>query len=448
MGKWANVIFIGLVLVSLASVLVCFMTEGFQTQAEILYREALARTPGSQRISQPDGETVCKVQPNCYSCADDNAHPGVHCGWCTAAQVCIPRSGLYRIIPEWLLNIINLDPTKDCPPNTANNQNNFVHSKGACTDAVCGDYTNCRDCAGALACGWSTVLNKCFNKAAIAAATANGSPGSGSGSTTVLPPDTLTIDSSSCPAPVCSAITDCGQCTSTIGCGYCKNSSACISVNGNGSSLGGTSGSTGCAQGSILTQMYQCPCSSLTKCTDCAQRPGCGYCRTSKICIMTEAPAGLDGKTRTVPIAVDDLNCAPNDIATSTSQCVPGATLPNLRLDTRTAGSPSASDLARAQYSGLLGGNELNAPAGYLGATGTGAGAVSPPRTYDTVSGNGVVRRLRDSSIPVTAVNSSTGNPIDDYIKMIVRSQLAAQGVPTNEPFQNLIQTVGGLFGQ
>lgn len=445
MGKWANVIFIGLVLVSLASVLIYFMTEGFRTtQADIGSRMG------------PDGDTVCKVQPNCYSCADDNAHPGVHCGWCTAAQVCIPRSGIYRIVPEWLLNIINLDPTKDCPPNSANNQDNFIYTKGRCSDATCTDYTNCRDCAGALACGWSAALDKCFNKAAIAAAkaaaAAASSPqgsgsGSGSDSATVIPPDTLTTDSSTCPLPKCSSITDCGQCASTTGCGYCKDSSTCISVNGNGSSLGGSSGSTGCAQGSILTQMYQCPCSTLTKCTDCANRPGCGYCKTSNKCIMTEAPAGLDGKTRTVPIAVDDLNCAPDDIATSTSQCVPGATLPNLRLDTRTAGSPSASDLARAQYSGLLGGNELNVPA-YLGATGTGAGAVSPPRTYNTVSGNGVVRRLGDSSIPRTAVNSSTGNPLDDYIKMIVRSQLAAQGIPTNEPFQNLIQTVGGLFGQ
>jgi hypothetical protein len=163
---------------------------------------------------------------------------------------------------------------------------------------------------------------------------------------------------------------------------------------------------------------------------------------------MTDAPTGVTGNTRTVPIAAKDLNCAIDDIATSTSQCVPGKTLPNLRLDTRTAGDPTAADLARAQDSGLLGGNELNAPAGYLGATGAGSGAVSPPKTYNTVSGNGVVRHLGDSSIPVTAVNSYTGNPLDDYIKMIVRSQLAAQGVPTNEPFQNLIEVVGGLFGK
>ena len=161
---------------------------------------------------------------------------------------------------------------------------------------------------------------------------------------------------------------------------------------------------------------------------------------------MTEAPVGVGGVTRNVPIKAENLNCALDEIATSASQCLPGKKLDNIGLDTRTAADPTDADLARAQDSGLLGGNELNAPAEYLGARGAGAGAVSPPRTYNTVSGNGVVRRLGDSSIPVTAVNSSTGNPLDDYIKMIVRSQLAAQGVPTNEPFQNLIQTVSGLF--
>jgi hypothetical protein len=28
------------------------------------------------------------------------------------------------------------------------------------------------------------------------------------------------------------------------------------------------------------------------------------------------------------------------------------------------------------------------------------------------------------------------GTPLEDYVKMLVNSQLAAQGVPTNEPFQ------------
>lgn len=461
MGKWANVIFIGLLLISLASILIYFMTEGFQMDATTMYNEAIARTGASRRISMPDGVSVCKANTNCYSCVNTDEHPGVNCGWCTAAQVCIPRSGIYRLIPEWLMDMINLDPTKDCPPNSANNQDNFIHTKGACKNATCTDYTNCRECAGASACAWSPALDKCFNKAAMAALKAaaasasssgsNGSNGSNSGSGTELPPDTVIIDSTSCPAPKCSSITDCGQCTNTTGCGYCKDSSTCISINASGSSLGGSSGSTGCAQGSIYTQIYQCPCSTLTKCTDCAQRPGCGYCRTSKKCITTEVyttPRGgrLEDR-RLVPVATEDLGCDVDEVATSASQCVPGQTIPKGGLDARTAADPTDEELARAQDSGLLGGNELNAPAAYLGATGTGAGAVSPPTTYNTVSGNGVVRRLGDSSIPVTAVDSSTGNPIDNYIKMIVRSQLAAQGVPTNEPFQNLVKTVGEFFG-
>lgn len=160
-----------------------------------------------------------------------------------------------------------------------------------------------------------------------------------------------------------------------------------------------------------------------------------------------EADVGVGARfTHRVPISATKLNCESDKVATSTTQCVPGATLPNLLLDTRTAADPTADELAMAQDSGLLGGNELNTPGNYSGDKGAGDKPVSPPRTYNTISGNGVVRRLGDSAIPVTAVDSSTGNPLDNYIRNMVRSELAAEGVPMNEPFKNLLGNVGGLF--
>jgi hypothetical protein len=442
MKKWADIILIVAVLFSLGAIIAYFMTEGFQTR--LTQAEANARMGA-------DSTTVCMAQKSCSTCADDKAHPGTQCGWCTAAQACVPRSGIYRIIPEWLMNIINLDPTKDCPPNPANGQDNFVYSKGACTDATCTDYTNCRDCAGALACGWSVIENKCYNKISYANPV-SGSGGSGgsvsSGSVSSAPGSRppLTTQSGSCPPPVCSSITDCGMCTSTTGCGFCKDTSKCIQVDGNGSSLGGSSGSSGCAQGSIYTQMYQCPCSNLTSCTDCAQRPGCGYCTTSSTCINIEAPIRINGNTPSVSIPPERLPCAANKIATSTAQCLPGATIPNLMADPRNSGSPSANELAMAQDSGLLGGNELNVQGSYGGPRGTGGGAVSPPSMSQYVSGNGAVRPMNAPMPGGTRSFDLDGNPIQDYIKTLVRSELASQGVPMNEPFIDVISTLGSLF--
>jgi hypothetical protein len=53
------------------------------------------------------------------------------------------------------------------------------------------------------------------------------------------------------------------------------------------------------------------------------------------------------------------------------------------------------------------------------------------------VTAPGVARPLGASSIPATVRNETGGGtPLEDYVKMLVTSQLAAQGVPTNEPFQ------------
>ena len=85
----------------------------------------------------------------------------------------------------------------------------------------------------------------------------------------------------------------------------------------------------------------------------------------------------------------------------------------------------------------LLGGNELDGPP-YSGARGAGAGAVSPPSTSMYATGNGVVRRYgasgaRPNGADPTDINAS---PLESYVKMLVNSQLASQGVPMNEPFQ------------
>ena len=421
MNEATVVIIIALVL-SLGAMIAYFMTEGFQPMGQ-------------------DSDTVCKAFTTCSTCTDDTKHPGTHCGWCPAASACIPRSGRYRIVPSWLIDIINADPTK-----------------GQCSDDTCSDYTNCKDCAGALSCGWCSASNKCLSKTAVAAAAAavgspppcgsSGSGGSGGSGGSCPPPEPLCASSSfvtqsgTCPPPVCSAINDCFTCTNTTGCGYCKDTRSCVSVDGNGSALGGSSGSRGCAQGSIFTQSYQCPCSAITKCSDCAGRPGCGYCKSSSTCVNLDRNG--------VPEPSD---CAADGAATSASQCVAGA-----KLGATSEGrglNPyknvpyvSPGEIAKTQTT-LLGGNELNVPA-YAGATGTGDGAVSPPSTSKYATGNGVVRPY-GASAARTPIANPTGlgdAPLESYVKMLVSSELAAQGVPTNEPFQvNEVQAIPNAEG-
>lgn len=198
----------------------------------------------------------------------------------------------------------------------------------------------------------------------------------------------------------------------------------------NDQAKGGSSGSTGCLPKDITTQIFKCPCSSLTTCLDCANRPGCAYCKTSSKCVNLRSRDNLP----------DPADCSTDSIAMSASQCAPGAKLgkvvseDNLNRDVE----PSAAEIAAAQSNAWAGNPDWDSNT-YAGARGAGNTPVSPSRSYTTVSGNGVVRPLGASSIPDTAVNS-TGlgpAPLDAYVRMLVRSELASEGLPMNEPFSS-----------
>ena len=68
---------------------------------------------------------------------------------------------------------------------------------------------------------------------------------------------------------------------------------------------------------------------------------------------------------------------------------------------------------------------------------------VSPSTSYPYVGG---ARKHGDRSIPATVRHDpKLGDaPLESYVKMLVASELAAQGVPTNEPFQvNETEAIG-----
>jgi hypothetical protein len=64
-------------------------------------------------------------------------------------------------------------------------------------------------------------------------------------------------------------------------------------------------------------------------------------------------------------------------------------------------------------------------------------GDVSPAKQYTMNTAPGIARKFSDSPIPSTVKGDGDETPIETYVKMLVNSQLAAQGVPTVEPFQS-----------
>jgi hypothetical protein len=61
---------------------------------------------------------------------------------------------------------------------------------------------------------------------------------------------------------------------------------------------------------------------------------------------------------------------------------------------------------------------------------------VSPQKRYTGVSAPGVWRPLSGGNPQGGDSTGIDSSPLENYVKMLVTSQLAAQGVPTNEPFQ------------
>jgi hypothetical protein len=74
------------------------------------------------------------------------------------------------------------------------------------------------------------------------------------------------------------------------------------------------------------------------------------------------------------------------------------------------------------------------------------SGDVSPATRYTMNTAPGIARKFSDSSVPSTVRDDGDETPIETYVKMLVNSQLAAQGVPTNEPFQS--SSAGTYQGQ
>ncbi len=70
-------------------------------------------------------------------------------------------------------------------------------------------------------------------------------------------------------------------------------------------------------------------------------------------------------------------------------------------------------------------------------------GAVSDPKTKDTVGAPGIVRPLGSSperpTFPAASgLGGLEGGPFESYVQMLVKSELASQGMPLAQPFRNV----------
>lgn len=468
-----TLILAGVILFTIGFLLYYFLFEGFQSSND--FQNVFLGSDYSK-----NADVVCKTQQSCSAClavgkSTDN-HYGMECGWCPkndapGAWKCVPRNGTRGIFPSSLIDIYKAYNEKtwpgdrthqvgeSCPGYSASNPDSFKYSIGQCPDACSMFSSDCRACTSAPACGWCPAANKCISKADWKEADSKSGSGTACGSTV---PSTgsnpsggsplaniytnavcttcIVTDGGRCPPTPCSTVTDCAKCANTPTCGWITSIGKCMTVDGSGKSV--SDGSSGGLAG--VTNESGCPCSSLTDCGTCAARPGCGFCGKSKVCV------NLDRNDMAAPA-----DCSPADTQTSPSQCS-GSSLgwamregSGLNFGDRTAGPPD-SDIAGGELQGA-GPDDLHDPT-YINTVrqwrgsvrGTGDGPVSSGNSSSYISGNGVIRSITDQSI--RGLNNSpdlTQSPVENYVRMLVRSELASEGIPTIEPFQSPSEVIG-----
>ena len=406
-------IILGIVfLAAIACIVYFFVIEGFADSGSF--------TTGYQL------EAKCVANKTCSTCL---ATP--NCGW--AGEYSDPVSGVQGVADGTILACIPMSGGKpSLTPNLINLMmkkngavsilKKFVNDMADCTDITCSAQKTCASCPKYKKCMWEqvtaadgTLTQKCvdLSGAAVTSTTRN----------------TIT-DKSKCPPPQCSDLTDCQECANATGCGFCVTSGKCLKKSEFGP------GTNQCPTASLVAIPSNCPCSGITDCAKCAERAGCGYCKGIKKCVNLDK-YGMPPKD----------TCNPYDTATSETQCSPGSTAQ------QGSGSGSGSGATMANLSAAQDGGIIDKAAGFnLSATQNfGDGAVSPTQSYSIVSAPGVARPAGASSVPAT-VRHETGMsdaPLESYVKMLVNSQLAAQGVPTNEPFQSgAYQGQGGVAAE
>ena len=462
--KTTTVICAVAVLAALLFIVYTFMIEGFiTTMADATATGYMKGNSDTICMAFGDGTTG-----DCAKCLDpdETNHFGTQCGYWPQGNACIPRSGIYRLVPDWLTLKQNMDKTYP----QIFDPRDFVYNIGKCGGAACATFKSCKACAGASSCGWCDSTNTCMDRSAVSAnvdAIAKaGSLGSmGSAPQPMCPAMTSTGEASitsanmnssslsskvlieevgTCRPETCEDKKNCFECTTTSGCGFCKTTGKCIKVDSSGAQAAGSSGSGSgavCPTGSILLQQYMCPCSGMSDCKTCATQPGCGWCVAGKNCVNVDTPSKAgDSEITMGGVNIKDCAAGGDGVATSASQCAPGAKLGNMRSPKSSAYKSGAAQPNLAQdnkaVSDVAKGVDIAAS---IGAGVIGSGPVSAAKTTAEITGNGVVTTPKARGGPYMFTNQPNlfTSPFEEYVKVLIRSELANGGIPSNEPFQD-----------
>lgn len=403
------------------------------------------------------------------------------CGWCPTAQKCVPKVGsvttsifggstFYPLIPrsnDGRQTTGSLgDPLFACP------LSEFVATPDQCADFDCGTFTSCRDCAQSQKCGWCDSTNKC-----VARATAGGTTAAASATGGCADAARFITSTVKCPVKACVDITDCAECAATSGCGYCEGTRKCLKIvkNQNLSTTFEPLTITPTATAEITLTVSK----NLTYKTD-------DFVRVEKVSdsgtkfngvvksyvkdtgiIIVKTLTDITGTyaaaaNYNVRLTIEELleKCK-KDTTRDAEETVPITSptqCPGMRPDrqltplSQQAGSTPSSGQLGAIQSNVAGGVGTDQEMATQQMSGSGGGAVSPPQRYTMTGQGGVARPVGTPSVGVTfpaavSADGETG-PFEEYIGMLVKSQLAAQGVPTAEPFAvgDVVRSAGGYL--
>lgn len=347
-------------------------------------------------------EDICKERTSCSTCLTPvTGDVRGSCGWCEGAQRCVPRAGTRPVIPKIT------DPKE--VRRVLEEKNATLRAEGKPEIRITG-----KEVLDAFQCSVTEFRTTRF----------------------------------SCKDFNCAQVRDCAECADIRQCGWCAAEGKCISRNDAGDPI--IPAGESCQRDKFTTAAVNCPgrpCETISDCKECTRSRGCGYCTSIKRCLTLDLPQ-TDPKFIFCPI---------DSQITYPTQCdeVKGITgVVSEKSDVK----PSAGQLAAAQT------NELSGAGGSGQAT---PGLVAPTKPRPkapaaaqgtmmsdpgTVTAPGQARPLGSTSERPTypdAVGTDVG-ALQGYIDMLVRSQLAALGVPTNEPFQigDVMANAGGFLEQ
>lgn len=351
-------------------------------------------------------DDICKQRASCSSClAPVEGDVRGTCGWCEGAQRCVARAGTRPVVPKVTdpVEVRRILTEKNAALKAAGQPEiritgnemldafqcpavEFVTTRYACKDFQCSSITDCGECADINKCGWCAAEGKCI------ARTLAGEPIVAAGESCQR--DKFTTASVNCPGKECSTISDCKECARTKNCGYCNSLKRCLNT-----SLAQTD-----------PKFIFCPADSRiiypSQCDDVK-----GITKTSEDADYNKELSRLEKSGQLANAQTNELRGGGSGAAT------PGLVAPV---------KPRPKAPAAAQGTMMSDPGTVTAPgqARQLGST-------SERPTYPDATG--------------TEVGALQG-----YIDMLVRSQLAALGVPTNEPFQiqDVMKNAGSFMDQ